>query len=98
MLYLKHGRLGLFVFPILEAIFVVVLLDVIDAQAFAPREGQHFVVALEVVLDVALGADIGAHLLAGRLAQVYPARFHRVPECGTGDPELHRLRVVAVSA
>ena len=45
---------------------------------------------------MALGADVGAHLLAGSLAEVNAALFHGVAESGAGDDQIHRYRVMAI--
>ena len=66
VLGLEHRRAGLGVRPVLEAVLLVVGEDLVGLQALVPRIGETLLGALEVVLDVALAADVGAHLLARR--------------------------------
>ena len=67
MLRLERGRAGLRVGPVLECTLVVVGHDLLDLEPLRPRIDEPLLRALEVVLDVALAADVGAHLLARRL-------------------------------
>ena len=52
--------------PLVDLLLVFDGDDVFDLDAFCPREGQALVGRLEVVRDVALAADVGAHFLARR--------------------------------
>ena len=67
VLRLEHGRAGVGVSPVLELRFVVVGQDVLDLQPLGPRIDQPLLRSLEIIFDVALAADVGAHLLARRL-------------------------------
>jgi len=106
MLSLQHRRAGVGVGEVDPADLVVELDRVLDGQALRPWEGEGLVVAGEVVLDVALRADVGAHLLGGgvgidvevRHALAGHVLLDAVDERWAGDPQLHRLRVVAVDA
>ena len=106
VLRLEDGRACLGVGPVLVAHFVVVGQDVLDLQALRPGIDDPLLRPLEVVLDVALPAHIGPHLLAGGVAVHVVGghslrgleRRHAFHEPGTRDPQLHRLRVVAVDA
>jgi len=89
-----------------EAGLVVVGLDLLDLDPLRPRIDEPLLGSLEVVLDVALAADEGAHLLPGghrvRVVVRDPLRGLERPdpleEGGAGDAQLHRLRVVTVDA
>jgi hypothetical protein len=106
VLRLEHRRLGLLVHPVLEADLVVVGEDPVRLQALVPREGEPLLGALEIVLDVALPADVRAHLLArGHLVHLVVRSAGRRLDLGdplherrAGDPQRHGLRVVAVDA
>ena len=85
---------------------VVVGEDPVRLQPLVPGEGEPLLGALEVVLDVALAADVCAHLLAGgHLVDVVVRHavggLHLgdgLHERRPGDPQRHGLRVVAVDA
>ena len=86
--------------------FVVVTHLVVDGQAVLPREREGLALTGEVVLDVALGAHVRAHLLVGGIAVDVVVGdalgglgpLDAVHECRASDPQLHGLRVVAVDA
>ncbi len=98
MLDLDHRRVGLGVGPVLEAYFRVIGIDVVDVQAVFPRERQHLVVTGKIVFDVALGADVGAHLLPRGRLQIDAAHRHGILERRTGDAQGHRIGIVTVGA
>src|SRR6185436_3583255 len=62
MLRLERGRAGVLVSPVAEADLVVVGDDLLDLEALGPGIDETLPGALEVVLDVALAAYVGAHL------------------------------------
>ena len=66
--------------------------------AFFPGEGQVLAVALEVVFHVAVGADDGAHFLAGEGRPVLALGFERLLQRGVGDDQAHGPGFVAVGA
>jgi hypothetical protein len=81
MLRLEHLRARLGVHPVREAlrspdlvrgifptVKIVVGLDLLDLEAVGPRIGDDLALALEVVLHVALTADVRSHLLSGGVA------------------------------
>ncbi|MNS78651.1 hypothetical protein D3C72_1122740 [compost metagenome] len=92
--------------PVLEALLVVVIHDVLDLEALLPGVGQALLLALEVVLHVALRACEGAHLLArGLLVDVVVLDAlagleggDALEEARAGHAQAHRLGVVAVDA
>ena len=106
MLRFEHGRAGVGVRPVLELRFVVVSLDLFDLEPLGPRIDQPLLRSLEVILDVTLAADIGAHLLARRLlvdvVVLHALRgFERADafdKPGARDPQLHGARIVTVDA
>jgi hypothetical protein len=67
-------------------------------SALVPREGEVVAGPGEVVLHVALRAGERAELLDGGPVHVAPLPLERLDERGLRDPEVHRLRVVAVRA
>ena len=84
---------------------VVVCLDLLDLEPVAPGKEERRL-RPAIVLHVALGADVGAHLLARRV----PVRIVARPaptgeecrdpadESRPGDAELHRRGIVAIHA
>ncbi len=107
MLRFEHRRSGLGVLPIAELDLVVVGFDVVHLQAFRPRIGDRFAFGLEIVLNVTLAADEGAHFLPrghrvgvvvvdplGRLH----ISFDPVEEPWAGHTQGHRFGIVAVDA
>jgi len=105
VLGLQHLAVGEGVGPVAEPDLVVVVDRVGDRQPLVPREGQGLAVAGEVVLDVALGADVGPHLVVGGLGDVpvldalaLLVFLHPGQERRSGDGQGHRLRVMAVDA
>ena len=98
MLGLEHGGAGFGIFPILEAHVVVVGDDLVDARAVLPWEGQVFLVAGKVIFDMAVGANHGAHFLAGEGGPVLALGFQGVFERGVGDDQAHGPGFVAVGA
>ena len=85
---------------------VVVRLDLFDLEPLGPRIDEPLLRALEVILDVALAADVGAHLLARRL-RVDVVILHALrgleradafDKPGARDAQLHGARIVAVDA
>ena len=106
VLGLEHRPAGVGVHPVAESDLVVVGQGVVDTEAPGPGIGQAFLVPVEVVLDVALGADVRAHLLPRRhvvdvvVGHALPGleRSNALDEGGTRDPQLHRLGIVAVDA
>jgi hypothetical protein len=106
VLRLQHRRAGIRVRPVLEAGLLIVGHDVLNLQTLRPGVREALLRALEVVLDVALPADERAHLLPRRLrihVVVLQAlgrleRANSLHEARPRDPELHRLRVVAIDA
>src|SRR5690606_13265536 len=87
VLGLEDLRAGLGMGPVAEALGVVVGLDLFGAQALGPGVGDEFAVALEVVFDVTLGADEGAHFLAGgvEVGFVVAVGFFAAPAFDTGE-------------
>ena len=77
---------------------VIVGLGVLHRHALVPREGEVLAFTLEVILHVALGADERAHLLRGGLGDVLALALESLDQRGTGDLQIHRLRVVTVAA
>ena len=67
MLCFEHGGARVGVRPVFELGLVVVSLNLFDLQPFRPRIDEPLFRALEIIFDVALAADIGAHLLTRRL-------------------------------
>src|SRR5437762_1426418 len=63
MLGLESRRARVFVGPVAEADLVVIGLDLLDLEALRPGKDKSLFGALEVVLDMALTAHEGAHLL-----------------------------------
>ena len=109
VLGLEHGRLAQLVGEIGEAVAVVILLHVLRREPFLPGQGDHcghllltLVVPLgllEVVLDVALGADQGAHVLVGDVRDLEAALgVQGALEVVAAQGQLHGLVVVAVAA
>ncbi len=103
MLRLEHRGAADRVRPVLEAARLVIREDVVGAEAVAPRVREPLFRAPEVVLDVALRAHEGAHLLARGVdvdveRAVAEECAHALDEPGTRDAKPHRLRIVAVDA
>ena len=109
VLGLEHGRLAQLVGEVGEAVVVVVLLHLLRGEPFLPGQGDHcghllltLVVPLgllEVVLDVALGADQGAHVLVGDVRDLEAALgVQGALEVVAAQGQLHGLVVVAVAA
>ncbi len=106
MLRLERRRAGFGVRPVLEAVLFVVSQDLVGLQPLVPRIGEPLLGSLEVVLDVALAADVGAHLLACRVAidvvVLDPLRgLHLLDPFEEARPrhaQLHRVGRVAIDA
>ena len=75
MLCLERGGAGILVGPVTEADLVVVGGDLLDLEALRPRIDEALLGALEVVLDVALAAHVGAHF-GGRGLLVHVVVLH----------------------
>src|SRR5581483_10648224 len=84
VLHLEHGRARFCVHPVLEVGLVVIALGVIDVQAVAPGEGQDFVAALKIILDMALRTDVSTHFLAAGLGDVDAALLHGIDKSWPG--------------
>ena len=95
---LDHPGLADRVGPIGEIGLVEVLLHLLGRGALVPGEGQVVVLALEVIFDVALGTDQRAHLLVRNLVDVLALPLERLAQGRPGDPQPHRVRLVAVEA
>ena len=67
MLRFEHGGAGIGVRPVFELRLVVVSLDLLDLEPFSPWIDKPLLRSLEIIFDVALAADVGAHLLPRRL-------------------------------
>ena len=78
--------------------FVVISLGVLHRHALVPREGEVLAFTLEVILHVALCTDERAHLLRGSLGNVLALALESLDQRGSGDLQIHRLRVVTVAA
>jgi hypothetical protein len=106
VLGLEGRRTALSVGPISEARLLVVGEDLVCLEAVLPGEGEGLLGASEVVHDVALAADEGAHLQTGRIpvdvVVGHPRRrLHFADPRHEGrsrDPQRHGLRIVAVDA
>ena len=106
MLRLQGVRARFLVDPILEADLVVVGERVVHMQSFGPREREPLLVTLEVILHMALAANVRPHLLRAcilvRIEVLYAQRcFIRSDafnKCRPRHPEGHALRIVAVDA
>jgi len=106
VLGLHHAGAGELVGEVAPADLVVVRQRVIGGQPLVPGERQGLALSREVVLDVALGAHEGAHLLRGGhggdvvVLDALPGLVLLDPldERRPGDPQRHRLRIVAVQA
>ena len=106
MLRFEHGGAGVGVGPVFELRFVVVSLDLFDLEPLGPRIDEPLFRSFEVIFDVALAADVGAHLLARRLlvdivvlhALRGLERADAFDETGAGDAQLHGARIVTVDA
>ena len=95
---LDHLRLADGVGQVGEIGLVEVLLHLLGRGPFVPGERQIVALALEVILDVALGADQRAHLLVRRLIDVLALPRERLAQCRPGHAEPHRVRLVAIEA
>src|SRR6202142_323909 len=106
VLRLEHRGAGLAVSPVAETELVVVTLDLLDLQALRPGVSHNLMLAGEVMLDVALRADICAHLLAGchgvgivvLFTLALLERLDTNQKSGARHPQLHRGRVVTLQA
>ena len=106
MLCLQRGSAGVLVGPVPEADLVVVGDDLLDLEALGPGIDETLPGALEVVLDVALAAYVGAHFRGRGLlvhvvvldAQRSLVDAHAFDERRAGDSQCERLAVVAVDA
>ena len=68
MLRLQHRRTALGVRPVVVRVLGVIGEDIVRLQSLRPRVDEAFLGALEVILDMALAADEGAHLLTAGVA------------------------------
>ena len=98
VLSLEDMRLAQRVDVVIVVLLVVVSLHILKGHPLVPGEGEVVTVLLEVVLDVTLSTDEGAHLLMRSLGDVDPAALHSLYECRAADVQLHRLSIVAVGA
>ena len=98
VLSLEDVRLAQRMDVVVVVLLVVVSLHILKGHPLVPGEGEVVTVLLEVVLDVTLSTDEGAHLLVRSLGDVDPATLHSLYECRAADVQLHRLRIVAVGA
>ena len=75
---------------------VEILLHLLGRRAFVPGEGQVVALVLEVILDVALGANQRAHLLVRGLVDVAALPGERLAQGRPRHAELHRVRLVTI--
>ena len=100
----EGGCPGVRMDPVLMAHFIVVGQDVLHFISLGPGKNQALFGPFKVILDMTLSAYVAAHLLAGRVAVhviVVDAlaafqRANAFHERRAGDPELQRLRVMAI--
>ena len=106
MLCLERGSAGVLVGPVAEADLVVVGGDLLDLEALRPGIDEALLRTLEVVLDVALAAHVGAHF-GGRGLLVHVVVLHALrslvgahalDERRAGDSQCERRAIVAVDA
>src|SRR5262249_55093532 len=64
MLRFEYRGAGVGMRPIFELRLVVVSLNLFDLEPFGPRIDETLFRSLEIIFDMALAADIGAHFLA----------------------------------
>ena len=106
VLCLHDVRAGEGVLEVGESDLVVVLQRVVHGQAVVPREGEGLLLTLEVVLDVALRAGVGAHLDGGGVLVHVVVRhtltglvlLDPLDERRARDAQVHGLGIVAVDA
>ncbi len=89
VLRFEHRSARIRIFPILEICIVVILDDILDLGPVCPREGQVFAVAFEVILNMAIRADHGAHLLAGERMPILPLRLQGLFQRRVGHDQFH---------
>ena len=85
-------------FPVLETQVGIIRRDIFNKRAVHPREGQVLALAGEVIFDVAVGANHGAHLLAREGTPVLPLGLEGFLQGRVGDHQVHRRCLVAVCA
>src|SRR5688500_6912326 len=106
MLRLERRRAADGVHEIAMSGRVVVRHDAVDDDPLRPRIDEPLLRAAEVVLDVTLSADEGAHVLAGRIAVhivvvdalALSQGSDPLHETGTRDAQPHGAGIMAVDA
>src|SRR6476646_3009094 len=106
MLCLERGGARILVGPVTEADLVVVSGDLLDLETLRPRIDEALLGTLEVVLNVALAAHVGAHFAGGGLlvhvVVLHALRClvgtHALDERRSGDSQRERRAIVAVDA
>jgi hypothetical protein len=98
MLNLDHRRARFRVRPVGKAVIVNMLFYVVNQQPIAPGEGQLLVFPGEIVFDMTLGANIGAHFLARGFRPINPLLLQGVDQGWPGQAQRHRFRIMAVGA
>jgi len=99
VLGLDHGGLAQGVGPVGELQLVVVFFLLFQGYALVPGKDHLLVRALEIIFDMALGADQAAHFLVGGFLDVpsLPA-LESLRQGRPGDGQVHGGRIMAVGA
>src|SRR5688572_18993000 len=104
MLRLEHRCSCISMVPVFELLLVVKSKDVLNLQSLGPGIDQTLFGTAEMILVVALTADIGTHFLAGRVcvhvvvlnSLVRLESTNTFNEGGASNSQLHSLRIVTV--
>ena len=102
MLGLQHRSLGVGMYPILlETAGLAALIELellLRIEAIVPGMIHPAIFLHKIVFVMALGADIGTHIIMGRIVHIHPPAGHGFHEALLVDPQLHGLGIMAAGA
>ena len=99
MLSLEHRRLGIGMNPVLRETarmsILIILIDLLGIEAIIPWLNSPAIFLGEIILVMALAANIGTHLIMGCLADINATASHSLDKALLINAQFHRLRIMA---